>query len=166
MKAKPNWLLNDVTNICFVFGAGVLLKMGISIILVKFGAITDDKFFNSKIDPDLLYGCTLAPILEELIFRLLPISAFIIVIKYFPKIEKLKWHFIAFLAIIFGLAHNGYWSIYLQGVGGFLYGWLYFKNKYGYPSAVIAHSLWNLFLGFILPMVGDFSVHTPFNFFQ
>lgn len=150
MKTKKNWLFKDARNIIFVLGASFFVK---SLFMILFNYLRIDNFilFVRQTDEEWQYSCIIAPLIEEFLFRWLPITFFIL--AFGKKFDSLKWYLAALLSIAFGLAHGGYFRIFINGVGGFFYCYLYFKNRYRYVSGVIAHSAWNFTLGFILPWV-------------
>ena len=87
----------------------------------------------------LFTACLIAPLTEEVIFRLLPLT--------FVQNQKKDIILTTVIAssVLFGWAHgHGYISILYQGVMGFVFACVYIKNGYNYWSSVILHSLWNL----------------------
>lgn len=94
------------------------------------------------------FSCIIAPLWEEIIFRLLPLKAILLA----P--EKYKNGMLGVVAIsasiIFGYLHFGPISILIQGIGGALYCWLYLRNK-SILSPMIAHAIWNFTVIFGLP---------------
>ncbi len=104
-------------------------------------------------------ACVLAPLWEEVAFRVFPIF---LARKLTPN-EPIEWcassgadrgrlSFLfwacCFSSIIFGLMHGSVINILFQGMGGFLFSWLYLKNNCSYWSAVAAHGLWNFMVIF------------------
>ena len=157
-KISKHWYINDGLNMSAVLGLCFFLNCFFIIAMKKFG-IGEMWLFNKTVDSDLPYSCIFAPITEEFIFRWLPLGLLMRMFSKNPQIfEKTKWHWAALLSILFAFNHQyHYWAIYMQGIGGFFLCYLYFNNRYGYASAVICHSLWNLSLGYILPTVGYFN---------
>lgn len=96
------------------------------------------------------FACIMAPLWEEIIFRLLPLKAILLA----P--EKYRNGMLGVVAvssaIIFGYLHHGTVSILIQGVGGGLYCWLYLRNK-SILSPMLAHSIWNFTVIFGLPIL-------------
>lgn len=90
---------------------------------------------------EIFLSVLLAPLIEELFFRHFPIQ----IIKATGK-KELLWPTILFTSALFGIMHDGYPSILLQGVGGLLLSIVYIKNNYSYWSSVALHAMWNLSL--------------------
>lgn len=87
----------------------------------------------------LFFACILAPITEEMVFRVLPLT---LARKLDDKVIVAT---VLASSIIFGWAHrNGAYSIMFQGVMGFVFACVYIKNGYNYWSSVALHALWNL----------------------
>jgi membrane protease YdiL (CAAX protease family) len=97
----------------------------------------------------LFYLCVMVPFLEELIFRHLPIY----ILKKTEIFNRNKWYFIALIGIIFGWMHGSIINVWCQGLVGIALGWVYIKNNYSYISSVCAHSLYNLLVAFIIPIL-------------
>jgi membrane protease YdiL (CAAX protease family) len=93
-----------------------------------------------------LKSCIFAPIWEELLFRYAPIE-----IARRAGEKKYLLPVIATSSIIFGLAHYGVVSIFIQGIGGLIMSILYVKNGYSLTSSFVLHFLWNLFI-----LLGEF----------
>ncbi len=82
----------------------------------------------------------LAPLFEELMFRVLPIE----LLRSFSKNYKSSlFPVILGTNAIFGVLHGNYFNILIQGVVGVALSWVYIKNK-SYWSAVSLHALYNL----------------------
>lgn len=109
-------------------------------------------------------ACILAPLWEEVAFRVVPIL--------WAEIHSLKQKDIVlpgnsvaggksgFLfwtcclsSIIFGLGHGSIINLLFQGVSGLTFSWLYHKNNDSYWSVFAAHSLWNFMIIFGLPLL-------------
>jgi membrane protease YdiL (CAAX protease family) len=112
-------------------------------------------------------------IAEEVLLRLFLVSLFVWITF---KIKKTKdghptnfgiWLSITLAAIVFGLGHLPVTSqitaltgivviraIVLNGIGGIIFGWLYWKK--GLESAMIAHFLADIVLHIISPLVASF----------
>jgi len=165
MKTKKNWLFKDTKNILFVLGGAFVVCSIFTLIMRKLGIAYFWMFTkdvgNTK---TLLYTCVFAPICEEMIFRWPWLAMVTTAIKDKKVYHKLYWYIAALLSIVFGAAHYGYFSIFIQGILGMGLCYLYYKNRFGYISAVVCHALWNLSLGYVLPLVGNFSPPNPFNF--
>ncbi len=115
----------------------------------------------------IFFGIIMAPLWEELAFRVAPYK----VAKWFESLmwkvdlllykEKAKQYGTAtftlmlqvmIMAIImFGWGHgNGTVSLLIQGVGGLLLSIVYIKNNYSYWSSVALHAMWNTFCLFLV----------------
>jgi membrane protease YdiL (CAAX protease family) len=107
-------------------------------------------------------------IVEEVIMRLFLMTLFIwIAMKVMRRTEPNKASIVVSIilaAIIFGLGHLPVTAtltaltpliilraIVLNGIGGIVFGWLYWKK--GFESAVIAHFTTDIFLLTILPLI-------------
>ncbi|OGZ58225.1 MAG: hypothetical protein A3F94_02540 [Candidatus Spechtbacteria bacterium RIFCSPLOWO2_12_FULL_38_22] len=77
-----------------------------------------------------------APIIEEFLFRTLPI-------KLFASHTKIVQNIVIFLTsfVLFGWLHGGPQFMLIQGVTGLLYAYVYLKR--GYFTSVIAHATHN-----------------------
>ena len=90
-----------------------------------------------------------APLAEEFIFRWIPFR----LLKDTTLFKEKTYYFVAISAIIFGYIHGGFNNIYLQGVAGFFFGWVYIKNEMSYWSAVATHFLYNFMICIIFPLI-------------
>jgi membrane protease YdiL (CAAX protease family) len=97
--------------------------------------------FKHQFAIDFFFGCLIAPLIEEVLFRHLPLQ----IIKATGK-DRLLIPTILFTSIVFGLMHQGSISILIQGVAGFIMSVLYLRNNYSYWSSVCLHFLWNTML--------------------
>lgn len=79
----------------------------------------------------------LAPLGEELLFRTILLRGFVRVMPFLPAA--------AISGTLFGAAHLQYWSTWpvLVGVGLFGVANCFVYRRYGYPTAVAAHALFN-----------------------
>jgi len=96
------------------------------------------------------FGCILAPLWEELVFRHAPL----LIAKKFKKKLKIDftWPIVIISSVIFGWGHGfGPISILIQGVGGLILSFVYLKNNNSYWSAVATHFLWNFSLIYVFP---------------
>ncbi len=95
---------------------------------------------SSTIKSALFFTCVLAPLWEELAFRVIPITI------ANTLDTRLLVPVILLSSILFGWGHGqGSISLLLQGVMGVVFSILYIKNNYSYWSVVALHSMWNLF---------------------
>ena len=88
-------------------------------------------------------ACIYAPIVEEFIFRVGPIS----LVKDKPK---LMFPVVILSSALFGWLHYGAASLPIQGVLGVVLAAIYIKNGYSYWSSVLLHAMWNAYVIFIL----------------
>lgn len=86
-------------------------------------------------------ACILAPLWEELVFRVAPIT----IAKNAGKQYILPTIIIS--SCIFGMGHpDSPHPILFQGVMGFIFSLLYIKNNYSYWSVVTLHFMWNFYI--------------------
>ncbi len=164
-KLTKTELLDYGQNIIFALGCTFVLTSLFAIIMQKLSIETFYLVPNEvgKLNKDIIYPCIFAPICEEFIFRWLPITAMIIIAG--KSFEKWKWHYAAFLSIIFGAVHYGYFSIFIQGIFGFFVVYCYYNNKkYMYLSGVIMHMVWNFTLYYVLPTLVNFPRPNLFGY--
>lgn len=109
-------------------------------------------------------------VVEELLMRLFLVSLFAWLIGKILKAtdvinnNKIMWSAIAIVAIIFGLGHLPATAtitqltpivvtraILLNGIGGIVFGWLYWKR--GLEYAIVAHFTTDIVLHAILPLI-------------
>lgn len=114
-----------------------------------FGFTIFDQFFapyKHLFAIQFFFGCIIAPLIEEILFRHLPLQ----VIRATKK-EELLVPTILFTSVVFGLMHEGAASIPIQGVFGLIASIVYLKNGYSYISSVALHAIWNtsLLLGIL-----------------
>jgi membrane protease YdiL (CAAX protease family) len=128
-----------------------LKNIGIALILTLGWVGLIDGFLRSlnpqSLFTTLFFSCILTPLWEELLFRHIPLQT-LKLISFRSEAQRLKALFLTVLlsSVIFGLVHGrGGISILIQGVCGLAFSYVYLKNSYSYWSAVILHSLYNLF---------------------
>jgi len=100
--------------------------------------------------PSLMDLVVWAPITEEALFRLLPLTLILINRRLLAEnFRRVTW--IALIVVcgcLFGLAHGSLPHILVQGVGGLILGLLFLANcktpLHAYLSCVACHSLFNL----------------------
>lgn len=152
-KNRPRSLVGKASNIALGF-LFMLLWCVLIQKLVEYVGLAQFKpaqwFFDPKppaLQHEIFYPCILAPIWEEIAFRHAPIQ----IAKGFGK--KFVLPVVIIASALFGWGHNqGPNSIMMQGVMGFIFSWVYVKNRYSLTSSILTHSLWNTFLRFIIPM--------------
>ncbi|MFA6603391.1 MAG: CPBP family intramembrane glutamic endopeptidase [Patescibacteria group bacterium] len=97
---------------------------------------------KASVGLSLFMTLVFAPVIEEAIFRMLPLT---FVIGQHP--ERVRAVVIVICGIIFGWAHGSPLNVFIQGFVGLMLGWLYVKNntsqKAAYISCVIVHALYN-----------------------
>jgi hypothetical protein len=86
-----------------------------------------------------------APLWEEIKWRVFPIQ----VSRFLPK--ELVWPIVLFASIDFGLSHGNVFNIYIQGIHGLIFSYVYIKNNYSYFSSVFLHCIFNLSVIYLLP---------------
>jgi membrane protease YdiL (CAAX protease family) len=86
------------------------------------------------------FTCIVAPLWEELAFRVIPIT--IAKVMNTDTVVPV----VLLSSLIFGWGHgSGPMSLLFQGVLGFIFSVVYIKNNYSYLSAVVLHAFWNFF---------------------
>jgi len=85
-----------------------------------------------------------APVIEEAIFRLLPLT----IVQLVRKPQLTRAVLIVVCGIAFGLAHGHPLNVFIQGFAGLMLGHLYLKNARSqlssYLSCVAVHAMYNL----------------------
>jgi membrane protease YdiL (CAAX protease family) len=91
----------------------------------------------------LFLAVLMAPIFEEIIFRLLPLT---LVKRSHPEVILAVQ--LGVCGVIFGWVHGSPINILIQGVGGFMLGRLYMKNNSSmlaaWGSTALVHAMYNL----------------------
>lgn len=103
---------------------------------------------------ELIWLCVFTPFTEEWIFRE---AAY----KVFRPCKRDEMDFMILIGIVFGWLHGSFEHIFIQGVAGIAFGYVYLKNGYSYLSAVAAHSLYNFLVAFAIP-----NISQSFNIFK
>lgn len=88
------------------------------------------------------YGCVVAPIVEESLFRYAPMQC----IRTHPRFEDIKLPVVIGLSIIFGWMHGTEINVFIQGEVSLCLYWVYLKNGFSLTSSIIVHSLYNFFI--------------------
>ncbi|OGY99759.1 MAG: hypothetical protein A2945_02055 [Candidatus Liptonbacteria bacterium RIFCSPLOWO2_01_FULL_52_25] len=121
------------------------------------------------------HACVLAPLWEEIVFRMLPIGLVIFLAGYLEQILVMLARIFAIFqektgpvltdaatrqppnflvvvclasSIIFGIGHGSIMNLLFQGVTGGAFCWLYYKTNYSYLSIISAHAIWNFLVIF------------------
>lgn len=178
---KPTFF-EKIENIIVVFAFNFLFLSIIFLFITKLTAanytiINNDWFNNPFISVKMfpnpgspLYDagpvflffmmCILAPLWEEVIFRVFPIKFARILefsVRANEKIVKqlsqrhIMLLFVVVSSIIFGIGHGSIINILFQGISGLFMCYLYIKNGDSYGSTVVYHGLWNFNIVFFLP---------------
>lgn len=110
----------------------------------------EEKFKDRRIVVSLLFNLLIiSPIVEESLFRLLPIG---IVLKICGKENKIVlWPVIIISSVIFGWIHGSWRNIFIQGSVGIVLSAAFLKG--GYVSSVVAHIVCN-FLVIMISIIG------------
>jgi membrane protease YdiL (CAAX protease family) len=159
-KTSPQW--SHVRNIFFVFMLdwcwtavimAILRLVSGKSLLFAFGAPAGPvERLTGLMRPDLpawaalaliiVSSVVVAPLVEEVMFRYLPLT----LVRGTGKARELAV-IIGICGVLFGYLHGSAFNVFIQGVGGALYGWLFLKNhssaKAAYFSCVIVHALHN-----------------------
>ena len=102
---------------------------------------------NWKI-PAFFYACIMAPLWEELAFRVIPIS----IARKFG--DQFIIPVVLLSSLIFGWGHgNGTNSLLMQGIGGLILSCVYIKTGYNYWCSVALHCAWNVWVIFLPPNI-------------
>lgn len=96
---------------------------------------------------ELVGACVLAPVTEEIFFRWAPFQF----IRGSKDFEKYKWPLIVVTSFIFGFIHGNIINVYIQGVLGIFFAWVYLKNNFSLISSITAHAIWNFLILWLLP---------------
>lgn len=90
----------------------------------------------------IFMGLVFAPVFEEMVFRMLPLT---FVIGKSP--EKIRAVQLAICGVLFGIAHGSPMNVFIQGFVGYMLGRLYVKNHNSqfaaYISCVFVHAAYN-----------------------
>lgn len=114
----------------------------------SFGQVDDKPDWIDYIQM-FVFGCILAPISEELIFRVAPIK---ILVKL-GKLEELGLPVFLVTGLYwFGISwhQNGYESVFLQGSIGVILSFLYIRNGMDWKYNMLVHAVYNLMFTFIV----------------
>lgn len=128
-----NVLAGSAVLIAWIFGAQILWSNLLGINYVHAADQSFQMFF---------WACIMAPLWEEYAFRHFPLT-----VAKKLGIDPIRT--LIFTSILFGLGHQGLVGLLLQGVGGFIMGYIYLRNGYSYWSSVAMHFLWNFTVIFI-----------------
>lgn len=127
-----------------VFGAVVYILWAAFIIFLYKSFIPEYRMpgfnpFQESREHLFIASCIYAPFFEELVFRSW--------LGWFKSDQYTKYtlYLVLLSSLFFGYAHNGAWSIPIQGVGGIIFSYVYLKNGYSYLSAVFTHFLINFY---------------------
>lgn len=141
-------LHRKILNVAVAFGGYVLWMMGVdkvyNYIYAEKNMFESQIFFPNYKHPALVTfytACFLAPLIEEILFRKLPLD----LVKASGK-NQLLIPTMLFSSIVFAIGHYGGYSIPIQGVLGLLACILYIKNDSSYWSAWSLHFIWNLLI--------------------
>ncbi len=149
MEKKP--ILEKISNIFFATGVATLIVLINMVILNSLIPHWGMKL----VDPTMSWqavvrGIFLAPLVEEFVFRWLPLTL-ALKVAFFKEDKENLYILVAFLACIFGYIHGSFYNILIQGVAGFFFGWVYIKNGMSYWSAAATHFLYNFVCLVIFP---------------
>ena len=94
----------------------------------------------------LLYPLLFAPVIEELVFRFATLE----IIMRDNVLRKQKWLYLIIISFVFGAIHFNQNMFLVQGLMGFILGYLYIHHRGKHNSSFIAylivvlfHILWN-----------------------
>lgn len=133
-----------------IFGWAVVL-IGTCIGILLLNNFYGTNFYLVRQQPypfrDIIAGCLLAPVVEEVIFRWAPIN----LIKNRPDFDKIKWPVIVLTSFVFGYLHGGFENVYVQGFAGVVFSWIYLKTGFNLTSAILLHALCNFGTMYLFP---------------
>jgi hypothetical protein len=141
-----DWLFTPSTKIedkVKNVAAGFLIHLVWVFIIITpfFGWLFSVGQFETPLKAIFFFSCILAPLWEELAFRVIPIT----IAKEYGKQYILP--VVILSSLIFGWGHGmGPISLLIQGVMGFVMAIVYIKNNYSYWSSVALHSMWNTYI--------------------
>jgi len=157
INLEPSIRIQEKLKNIFLTVATSILFCSISLTLLKyFGGDyynywNPDNYSNAKhiiTFTGITSACIIAPLWEECLWRY---CTFEITRKMFLNFKEFQIPFIVLTGILFGYWHEGVSTVFVQGISGILFGFLYVKNGFSYWSTVAAHSLYNLSVMVILP---------------
>ncbi len=173
--AKPISWLRSVAKISV--GLGVLAGILIILLSVLFGSMSVD-FLRAEVEVarwKSILASFYGGIGEEVLFRLFVMNLLVWIMMKIKKEKEGKasavsvWVGNVLTSVLFGLGHLGITgsmttitgpvvlrAILLNGVGGTIFGWLYWKK--GLESAMIAHFSADIVIHVITPIVGGWLV--------
>jgi len=100
------------------------------------------EFLRASPGTAIFMGLVFAPVFEEMVFRMLPLT---FVIGQSP--EKQRAVQLAICGVLFGIAHGSPMNVFIQGFVGYMLGRLYVKNHNSqfaaYISCVFVHAAYN-----------------------
>ncbi len=136
-----------VVNILKSVLATAVADPGIPVLSVMFAWLDRFPQLNAAVNasPGLALFMTLvfAPVVEEALFRMLPLT-----LVQLNRKAVIRAVVIAVCGIIFGWAHGSPLNVFIQGFVGLMLGWLYIKNASSqwasYISCVAVHAMYNL----------------------
>ena len=142
-------MIQKSLNIATAFGVVLLWTLFISFVFyfVNTGSVMPPEF-KPMLDkvPDqykawvIFKSCLVAPIVEEVIFRMGPLM----IVRNMPK--NIITGTIILSSFVFGLMHGSFYNVLIQGVMGLILCKLYLAD--GYWSCVILHFIWNFLIVF------------------
>lgn len=136
----------------FIYGISSFLAALIGLSLVSVFDKPPPSPLDKMIKENFLFvtviAVTIAPLLEELIFRFVPIK----LTQRFTKNKKILWLVIICSSVLFGLEHASWHNIFAQGIAGLILSAAFLRG--GYWLAVLAHFFHNSFLMLIIFFLG------------
>ena len=134
-----SWVAVMSTILGMTVGRGVLQDWS------YFAALGIDKvaLLSKSVGASIFFGCVIAPLWEEPVFRGWPL---VTCSRAFPGDRKILLYWVLLASAVFGVLHGGVVNIIFQGIGGLCLSYLYLKNGNCIWSAMIMHSLYNLVL--------------------
>ncbi len=134
-----------------IYLAWAVLAVILFILLGRFFPFMNLPVHKNERGPILLlfyYMVIWAPVVEELIFRLIPIYLTLA----FTSNKHILWSVIFLVSCIFGYLHGSWHHIFIQGFGGIMFSKAFLKGGLG--ASISAHMFVNL-VSFVLIIINS-----------
>lgn len=145
MNIEKNVVLNKTVLILAGLGF-MVLWLGIMELILPHIVYTGFRFYaDSPTNLQIFFmACVVAPLWETVVYQAGPIKL----------IKKLAPEYLTLLVVaascIFAWQHGyGQWGLFIQGIFGLIISIVYIKNNDCFLSAVILHSLYNIYVIYI-----------------
>lgn len=170
-KKKPPVKIKSILKISILLGVAIgIIIILLDLLFTKFGVGISLWTWQTPARWERFLASFYGGIWEEILLRLFFMTFLIWIFNLFKKSDKdildnkfIMWSSIIIAAVIFGLGHLPITqsitnltplvitrAILLNGVGGIVFGWLYWKK--GLESAIIAHFSTDIILQILFPL--------------